>query len=145
LTLPAQIQRPARLVTPGRWAALAAFACGIHCILTPLMVAALPILAVSEATEWGALVITVSLGGGVTLLGPARDRSAVVALLATGAGGWCLSLLGALQPLPETVTSPVGSLIFAAGMLWSARICRSGACKVCERDAASGRCRSRTP
>lgn len=92
---------------------------------------ALPFLAVTEAAEWWALGITVTLGGGVTLLGPSRHRSRVLALLAVGAGIWCASLLGIFAPLPEALTAPVGSLVFAGGMLWSARLCRTGACDRC--------------
>lgn len=114
------------------WPAVAAFLCGIHCLLTPVLVTALPFLAVSAATEWWALALTVMSGGGVTLLGPARDRSVVVALLGAGATIWCASLLAVFEPVPETATSAMGSLIFAGGMLWSARICRSGACERCD-------------
>lgn len=132
LAPPAPPQTPFALEAPARWAAAAAFLCGIHCLLTPILVTALPFLAVSASTEWWALGLTVVLGGGVTLLGPARDRWAVLAVLATGAGIWCASLLGIFEPTPETVTSATGSLIFAGGMLWSARICRARECERCE-------------
>lgn len=120
-----------RLVGPARWAAAAAALCGVHCLLTPALATALPFLAVTRAAEWWALGITVTVGAGVTLLGPSRHRRGVLALLAVGAGIWCASLLDLFAPLPETLTAPVGSLVFAGGMLWSARICRTGACDRC--------------
>lgn len=132
-------QAPSTFEAPARWAAVAAALCGIHCLLTPILVTALPFLAVSAATEWWALGLTVLLGGGVTLLGPARDRWGVLAVLAAGTAIWCASLLGLFEPLPETLTSPVGSLVFAGGMLWSARVCRSHACERCEPRSDPGR------
>lgn len=135
MTAPPVAQGPSTFETPARWAAAAAFLCGVHCLLTPFLVTALPFLAVSAATEWWAFGVTALVGGGVTLLGPARDRGGVLAVLAVGAAIWCASLLGVFEPVPETVTSPAGSLVFAGGMLWSARICRSGACDRCEVDA----------
>lgn len=115
-----------------RWTAAAAGLCAVHCLLTPVFAAALPFLAVEEVTEWWALAATVILGTGITLLGPARRRRMVLAVLAAGAALWCASLAGLLQPMPEAVTSASGSLIFAGGMLWSARVCRSGSCDVCD-------------
>lgn len=120
------------LEAPARWAAVAATLCGIHCLVTPVLVATLPFLAVSKGFEWGALGLTVALGVGVTLLGPARRRSSVLAVLALGAATWAGALVGVFEPLPESVPSAAGSLIFAGGMIWSARICRSGACERCE-------------
>ncbi len=135
MTTGSQAQAYSRLEWPARWAALAAFLCGIHCLVTPFVVTAIPILALSKATEWWALGVTVVLGGGITLLGPARQQGTVLGLLAAGAGIWAASLMGLLEPIPEFVTSPLGSLVFASGMLWSARICRKGACDVCEADS----------
>ncbi len=117
-----------------RFSAVAATLCAIHCMATPLLAASIPFLAVAESFEWWALVVTVLVGGGVTLLGPARRRLPVLAVLALGVGVWAASLLGVFEPVPETVTSPVGSLIFAGGMIWSARICRMGDCERCEDD-----------
>lgn len=129
------VPSPRRLSGPARGAAVAASLCAIHCAATPLLVTAAPFLALAESTEWWALAITVTLGAGVTLAGPGRSHTGVLALLSLGAAVWAASLLGAFEPLPETATSPVGSLLFAAGMLRSARICREGECEICEADS----------
>ena len=57
-----------------------------------------------------------------------------------GAALWGASLTGWLEPLPETMTSAVGSLTVAGAMVQSSRICRAGACPVCadEGDANRG-------
>jgi len=115
-----------------RISAVAATLCAIHCAATPMLAAAIPFLAVAESVEWWALAVTVLLGGGVTLMGPERRRLPVLGVLGLGAAVWSASLLGFFEPMPETVTSPAGSLIFAAGMMWSARICRAGDCERCE-------------
>ena len=123
------------LTRSARISAIAATACAVHCLATPVLAAAIPFLAISESAEWWALAVTVSLGTGVTLMGPARGRLPVLALLGLGASIWAASLLGAFEPAPEAITSPIGSLVFAGGMLWSARICRAGDCERCEIDA----------
>jgi len=115
-----------------RATALAATLCAIHCAATPLLAAAVPFLALAESAEWWALVITGLIGGTVVLLGPTRGHWGVLGALALGLAVWAGSLLGFFEPLPEALTSPAGSLIFAAGMLLSARICRVGECEVCE-------------
>ncbi len=123
-----------RLERSARWSALLASACAVHCAATPFLAAALPVLAVSEGAEWWALLVTATLGTAITLMGPARSHARVLGLLCLGVGIWTASLLGVFEPLPETATSPIGSLIFATGMLWSARICRRGDCERCETD-----------
>lgn len=111
----------------------AAFLCGIHCLTSPVLAAVIPVLAIGERAEWALLAVTVATGIVVTVLGPARGRGSVLALLAAGSGLWIASLSGALQPLPEALTSGSGGLLFAGGMLWSARICHRNACEKCER------------
>jgi len=117
-----------------RISAFAATLCAIHCAATPLLATALPFLALAESAEWWALAITVTVGGGVTLLGPTRGHMGVIVVLVVGASIWAASLLEVFEPVPETVTSPIGSLVFAGGMFWSARICRAGDCDRCETD-----------
>jgi hypothetical protein len=120
-----------RLERSARWSAILASVCAVHCVAAPFLAAALPILAVSESSEWWALALTVVVGGAVTLMGPARSHAPVLGLLGVGAAIWAASLLGVFEPLPERLTSPVGSLVFAGGMLWSARICRVDDCERC--------------
>ena len=120
------------LRAPARWSAVAALLCGVHCLLSPLLVGMVPLLATGEATEWWALAGTVGLGSAVALFGPARRRPAVLSVLAAGGTLWSASLAGATAPLPEALTSASGSLIFAGGMLWSGRLCRSGECDICD-------------
>ncbi len=115
-----------------RFAAAAATLCAVHCALTPVLAAAVPFLAATHSVEVGALALTVTLGGGITLFSSAWKHPVVVFTLLLGAGIWAASLMGVFEPLPEVVTSPVGSLIFAAGMIGSARICRAGDCDRCE-------------
>ena len=35
------------------------------------------------------------------------------------------------QPLPENVTSGIGSLVLASALFWSVRVCQTGECAVC--------------
>jgi hypothetical protein len=106
----------------------AAFLCGIHCLLTPVLVVALPFLALGEGVEWSALAGTVSLGTLLLTLGPQRGRGRHLAMLAAGGALWCASLMGILAPVPEAVTSSAGSVVVAGALLLSTRPCEDGSC-----------------
>ena len=121
----------AYLASGSRFAAYAAAWCGLHCALTPLLVVAAPVLALSEGVERGAWVGTVLLGGVTLVLGPACHNTAVVLTFVVGTALWAASLAGWLEPLPETMTSAVGSLTLAGALVQSARVCQAGACDVC--------------
>ena len=106
----------------------AALLCGIHCLLTPILVVSLPFLALGAGMEWGAWAGTALLGMLVLTLGPEGGRIRHFALLGSGAGLWGTSLLGVLEPLPEWLTSSAGSVVVAGALLLSARRCEEGAC-----------------
>ena len=129
------------LATGSRLTACAAAWCGLHCALTPFLVAAAPALALSEGIERTVWVGTVFLGAVMLALGSACRNAAVVLTFVGGAALWAASLAGWLEPLPETVTSAAGSLILAAALLQSARVCQANACSVCadEERADGGR------
>ena len=114
----------AYLASGSRLTACAAAWCGLHCALTPFLVMAAPLLALSEGVERAVWVGTVLLGSAMLALGPARKNAAVVITFAGGATLWAASLAGWLEPLPETVTSAAGSLTLAAALFQSARVCR---------------------
>ena len=127
----ATIPSSAYLISGSRLTACAAAWCGLHCALTPFLVAVAPALALSEGVERGVWVGTVLSGAVMLALGPARKYTAVMVAFAGGAALWAASLAGWLEPLPETVTSASGSLILAGALLQSARVCQAGACSVC--------------
>ncbi len=112
----------------------------MHCALTPVLVVAAPALALSEGVERAVWVGTVLVGAAMVVLGPARRNAAVILTFGTGAALWAASLLGWLEPLPETVTSAAGSLTLAGALVQSARVCKAGACAVCadEQNADQG-------
>ena len=127
----ATVPSNASLATGSRLAACAAAWCGLHCALTPFLVAAAPALALSEGVERAVWVGTVFLGAVMLVLGSACRNAAVVVTFVGGAALWAASLAGWLEPLPETVTSAAGSLILAGALLQSARVCQANACAVC--------------
>ncbi len=124
----------AYVVSGSRVAACAAAWCGVHCALTPVLVAVAPALALSEGVERSVWAGTVVLGAVMLALGPARRNAAVILAFVGGAAFWAASLAGWLEPMPETVTSTAGSLVLAGALLQGARICQAGACAVCEDD-----------
>jgi len=120
------------LVSGSRLAACAAAWCGVHCALTPLLVAVAPALALSEGVERAVWVGTVVLGAVMLIVGPAGRNAVVLAAFAGGTVFWAASLAGWLEPLPEAATSTAGSLVLAGALLQGARICQAGACAVCD-------------
>ena len=119
------------LTTGAQIAAAAAALCGIHCALTPLVVLVLPVLGLSEGLEQVMFVGTAAFGAFVLLIGPAREHRSILAAFALGTVIWAASLAGWLEPIPEPATSVAGSLLLAASLFWSARLCRSGDCSAC--------------
>ena len=105
--------------------------CGVHCAITPLLVVAAPALALSDGIERAVWAGTVVLGTALLLMGPARRHAPLMLTFAGGASLWAASLAGWLEPLPENVTSAVGSLTLAGALFQSGRICRSGDCSAC--------------
>ena len=128
----ATVPSSAYLASGSRLAACAAAWCGLHCALTPLLVAMAPALALSEGVERGVWVGTVFPGVVMLVLGPARRNAVVMLTFVAGATLWAASLAGWLEPLSETVTSAAGSLTLAGALVQGARICRAGACSVCD-------------
>ncbi len=127
----ATVPSSAYLASGSRLTACAAAWCGLHCALTPFLVAVAPALALAEGVERAVWAGTVFLGAVLLALGPACRNAAVILAFAGGAALWAASLAGWLEPLPETVTSAAGSLTLAGALVQSARICQASACSVC--------------
>ncbi len=131
---------PSAYVASGsRLAACAALWCGVHCALTPFLMALAPALALSEGIERAAWGATVLLGATMLFLGPARRHAKVIIAFAGGAALWAASLAGWLEPLPEVLTSATGSLTLAGALFQGVRICQSGACAICDEDKFTDR------
>ena len=127
----ATVPSSAYLASGSRLTACAAAWCGLHCALTPFLVAVAPALALAESVERAVWVGTVFLGAVMLVLGPARRNAAVVLTFSGGSALWAASLAGWLEPLPETMMSAAGSLILAGALVQSARICQDSACPAC--------------
>ena len=127
----ATVPSNAHLASGSRLAACAAAWCGVHCALTPFLVAAAPALALSEGVERAVWAGTVLVGAAMLVMGPARRNTPVVLTFVGGALLWAASLAGWLAPVPEAMTSAGGSLTLAGALLHGARVCRADACDIC--------------
>ena len=127
----ATVPSNAHLASGSRLAACAAAWCGVHCALTPFLVAAAPALALSEGVERAVWAGTVLVGAAMLVMGPARTNAPVVLTFVGGALLWAASLAGWLEPVPETMTSAAGSFTLAGALLHGARVCRADACDIC--------------
>ena len=136
-TVPSSGPSGAPLASGSRVLACAAVWCGVHCALTPFLVAAAPALALSEGVEQAVWAGTFVLGAVMLAMGPAGRNAAVILTFAGGAALWAASLAGWLEPLPETATSTAGSLVLAGALFQGARICQTGACAVCDEEEST--------
>jgi hypothetical protein len=122
-------------------------ACGVHCLLTPWLLALLPMGAVGvladEKTEWG--LLAVSLLSGLASLVPSyfRHHHDGTALRWFLVGG--VLLLGAKTSLEESAVSglllALGGVALFGGHRINARLCRD--CTICKNSPA--RRRDRVP
>ena len=103
-TAPSRVSSGVSLASGSRVVACAAAWCGVHCALTPFLVAAAPALALSEGVERAVWAGTFVLGAVMLALGPARRNAAVILAFAGGTAIWAASLAGWLEPLSETAT-----------------------------------------
>lgn len=123
---------PATLGGHSSLLALLPLACAVHCLVTPALVAFVPTLGVPPSVEWILLASSVAVATLALRRGARFYRSKLV-WAATGAGAivWATSLLGVFEPLPETVTSPIGGFVLAAGLFWNGRLRHRHACSDC--------------
>jgi hypothetical protein len=127
--------------TSHAWAVAAPLLCAVHCAAMPLVVLVLPALAPASRLEGVLLVVAALLVGAVLVRGVRTHGSIAPGI---GAGGglalWAASLAGWLLPVPEPVTTVVGSVAVAGAMLWNATLahrasCHHCACAACEEPA----------
>lgn len=128
---------------PWGWTTLAPLLCGIHCLVTPILITVAPSLAPGGWAEWSLLALTAA-GGVIALWAGARIhvdmRSA--GLVAVGLLVWIASLLHVFHPLSEEMITAVAAFTVALGLIWNSRLhCahRTVACHACaERPAEAG-------
>ena len=92
----------------------------------------MPILGLSEGFERGAFLATFLLGALMLGLGPGRSHASIMTAFVIGALTWALSLAGLLNPLPEPLTSSIGSLLMAGALFESVRRCAPAQCDRCD-------------
>ncbi len=100
-------------------AGTAAFCCGVHCALTPLIVGTIPFFALSSSAEWGLAVVATVLGVIHLFAGGAYRRGGARLWMALGLAIWYGSLAEFFSPfLPEEATTTVGSFIVAGAIFF---------------------------
>ena len=112
-------------VPPRSWVPALPILCAVHCLVTPVVLAASPLLALGAGVEWSLLGLTVFLGALALATGLRAHGSRLPALLiVSGIAVWAGSLLGVPGSVPEDVTTPVSALVAATGLVWNARLSR---------------------
>ena len=115
--------------------------CGLHCIVTPLLIGAavgLPFgWLLEESTE--ALLLTAAIGTAALSLGPSywrrHRRKRCLGLFATGAILLALAKLGPVGEALEPLTVASGAALIATAHLVNLRLCRQ--CGLCEAEEPS--------
>jgi len=110
--------------------------CGLHCVVTPLLIGAavgLPVgWLLNESTE--ALLLTAAIGTAVLSLGPSywrrHRRKRCLGLFATGAILLALAKLGPVSEPLEPLAVASGAALIATAHLVNLRLCRQ--CELCE-------------
>ena len=110
--------------------------CGLHCVVTPLLIGAavgLPVgWLLNESTE--ALLLTAAIGTAVLSLGPSywrrHRRKRCLGLFATGAMLLALAKLGPVSEPLEPLAVASGAALIATAHLVNLRLCRQ--CALCE-------------
>lgn len=115
-----------------RWAPVAPALCALHCALSPLLALAIPAAAGPGAERWGFAASAALAGVGLAAGLRTHRRPLPAALIVAGLVLWGVPLLGLALPVPETLTTAIGSLVAAGGMMWSARLAHRAECRVCE-------------
>lgn len=112
------------------WALLPT-ACAIHCILTPVFVAALPMLRFGETIEPMLMVFSVFIGAWEASNGHrVHKRWTVGALVMLGGIIWAGSIAGRFEEMfPEAFTSAAGGILVALALFWNGHLRHQVECK----------------
>lgn len=120
-----------------RWAPVAPALCAVHCALSPALALGIPAVAGPGAERLGFIVSAALAAAGVVAGARAHRRLLPAALIATSLLLWGAAVAGFGGPLAEALAT-AGSLLTAAGMLWSARLVHQVRCHICESAGVSG-------
>lgn len=128
---------------PWGWVAAAPALCAVHCAATPLLLLAVPTLALWRGVELTLLAVTMALAVAALTVGYRRHRR-IPPIVAAGAGLaiWGASAGHLIHRAPEEVTTMAGALLVAGALLRNSQLlCRSRepacGCVACEDTAAA--------
>src|SRR5579871_842397 len=117
--------------------ATASLLCAVHCALMPMIVTLLPLMGLgflaNEATEWGLVALSATLGISSLCLGYRRHRSRrAPAVLALGMGLLATGRVAEHRDLGRFGVALVvgGGLTIAAAHLYNRHLCRT--CRLCQ-------------
>ena len=114
--------------------ACVSFACALHCMATPLLIIALPLIGlgffVSESAELVLIVAAVGLAVGSLTWGYRHHRKWRIFLLLGGAFVCIFIARFRVPEQYESIFTACGGILLMAGHLLNRRLCR--ACQHCE-------------
>jgi hypothetical protein len=116
---------------PSSWAFLAPIACALHCMAAPLLVVLAPALVPTPRMEWAFFLVSGGLAVGLLAWQAAPERRlALWALALVGLFVWAGSIADRFRPVPETVTTVIGTFLVAGALFWNVRLRRRVSCEI---------------
>ncbi len=104
------------------WSAAAPLLCAVHCLLTPLLVAAIPALDLGWGAEFGMFLVSVTLVTWTLRRDiPSHGERRVLVPALLGLGLWGAALLVPTFTLGEFAVG-LGAMATAGALLWNARL-----------------------
>jgi hypothetical protein len=124
------VRRAGRVERATGWAAVV---CGVHCLASPVLVLAVPVLALGEVVERTVLLVLLPLSVWLMWRGVRRHRRPGPCVpVAAGLLCWVAALLGVVgEGSGEAVVAAAGGALLFVGLQWSARETRSCGCSRC--------------
>ena len=108
-----------------KWVAWGAVVCAVHCMAAPFLATLIPFFVTFENLEM--YMYAVTLGGFVLVTRGPMSKTPMNLFEITGLWMWLYALLGILPP--EAVFTPMGSILFAWGLIIRSRKCRNIGCE----------------
>lgn len=116
-----------------RWVGWTTAVCAVHCLLSPVLVLALPVLALGEAIERVVLVALLPLSVALLWRGVRRHRRiGPCAPMAAGLASWLAALAGAAHGVAQAGLVAAGGALVFLSLQWSTRLAARCGCTSCD-------------
>jgi hypothetical protein len=122
-----------RATAAERWVGWATVVCAVHCVLSPVLVLALPVVALGEVVERAVLLALLPVSLWLLWRGVRRHhRVGPCVPMAAGLACWLIALAGAAHGLAQAVLVASGGAVVYVSLQWSTRMAARCGCSSCD-------------